>query len=190
MMKTIVLAAALALGVQAPVLAQSTSTPAKKELIAKVLQAQQPAFEIMARQMVEQPAMQLLQRAGQYIQARIPADKREGVARDVQAEARKYVDETYPFVRERALRLAPSTVGVVMDEQMSEDELRQILAIFESPAWRKFQGMGAEMQKALADKLVADVKDEVEPKVRSLDVALAKRLGVPTTPASGAGKGK
>lgn len=187
MMKTIVLAAVLAFNVQA--FAQAASTPAKKELVAKIMQLQQPAVEILARQIVEQPAAQMMQRAGQYLQARVAADKREAIARDIQAEARKYVEDTYPFVRERALKLAPTTIGVLIDEKMTEDELRQVLAILESPAWKKFQGLAPDMQRVLGEKLVQEVKAHVEPRVRSLDQALLKRMGI-SAPASGADTGK
>ena len=189
MMKTIVLAAALALTVHAQ--AQTASTPAKKELIAKILKAQQPGIENMARQLVEQPAMNLLQRAGMYIQARIPADKREAAVTDLQAQTRKYVDDTVPLVREKAIQLAPTTIGAVLDEKLNEEELREVLAVFESPTWRKFEALAPDMQKALGDKLVADSKDQVEPKLRALDAAFGKRLGV-TAPAaaSGASRGK
>ena len=188
MFKTIVLAAALALTAQAH--AQSASSPAKKELIARVLAAQQPAVEALARQLVEQPAAVMLQRAGQFIQTRVAADKREALARDVQADARKYFEETYPIVRDRAVKLAPTTIGALMDEKLTEDELRQVIAIFESAAWQKFQGLAPEMQKALGEKLVAESKDQVEPRVRALDQAMSKRLGLTGTAASGAGKGK
>ena len=188
MMKTIVLAAALAFTAAAN--AQTASTPAKKELVAKVLQAQQPAVEQLARQLVEQPAVQMLQRAGSFVQARVDADKREATMRDLQAEARKYVDETYPLVRERALKLAPTTIGTLLEEKMTEAELKQVLAIFESAAWRKFQTLGGDMQRALGEKLVPEVKDQVEPKVRALDQALARRLGITPAPASAPANGK
>ena len=188
MMKTIVLAAALAFTAAAP--AQTASTPAKKELVTRVLQAQQPAVEQMARQLVEQPAVQMLQRAASFVQARVEPDKREAMMRDLQADARKYVDETYPLVRERALKLAPTTIGAVLEEKMSEDELKQVLVVFESPAWRKFQTLGGDMQRALGEKLVADVKDQVEPKVRALDQTLARRLGINAGAASAPGNGK
>ena len=89
------------------------STPAKKELVAKVLQLQQPAIELVARAMAEQPAQILMQRAGPILQQRIPPDKRQAVAQEIQADVKKYVEDTVPMVRERAVALAPSTIGVI-----------------------------------------------------------------------------
>lgn len=181
MMKTLVLAAALALGAQAH--AQTTapaapSSPAKKELVTKILAAQQGAVEQLARQLVERPAVQLLQRASQVVAARVPAEQRETRFKELQDDARKYVDETYPLVRERALKLAPTTIGPVMESKMTEDELRQVLAVFESAAWRKYQGLGGEMQQALGQALVGEVREQMESRVRALDQTMAKRLGI------------
>lgn len=163
------------------------STPTKKELVAKVLQLQQPAIELVARAMAEQPAQVLMQRAGPLLQQRIPPDKRQAVARDIQADVKKYVDEAVPVVRDKAVALAPSTIGVVLDERFTEDELKQLIAIIESPVNRKFQSLGGEMQKGLTEKLVAETKPLIEVKIRALDRAVAARLGI-QPPAAAASK--
>ncbi len=167
--------------------AYAESTPAKKELVAKVLLLQQPAIELVARAMAEQPAQVLMQRASALLQQRIPPDKRQAVARDIQADLKKYVDEAVPVVRDRAVALAPSTIGVLLDERFTEDELKQLIAIIESPINRKFQALGGEMQKELSEKLVAETKSTIEAKVRALDRAVAGRLGI-KPPAEGASK--
>ncbi len=174
MNKLIVAALLLAMGY-----AHAESTAAKKELVAKMLQLQQPAVELVARAMAEQPAQLLLQRAGPVLQQRIPPDKRQAVAQEIQADVKKYVDEAVPLVRDRAIALAPSTIGVLLDERFTEEELKQLIAIIESPVNRKFQQLGPEMQKSLTEKLVADSKSLIEPKIRALDSALGKRLGLP-----------
>ena len=160
----------LAAGVQA----QTAST--KKDLVAKVLLLQQPAIEQAAQALAERPALQMLQQAGMALQSQVPADKREAVAKEIQAEAKKYADEAVPLVRERAVKLAPSTVGALLEEKFSEDELKQLIAIIESPVNRKFLQLGGEMQNALIDKLVAETQGAVEPKVKALEQAIGKRL--------------
>ena len=151
-------------------------TTAKKELVAKVLLLQQPAIEQAAQALAERPALQMLQQAGMALQSQLPADKREAVAKEIQAEAKKYADEAVPLVRERAVKLAPSTVGALLEEKFSEDELKQLIAIIESPVNRKFLQLGVEMQNVLIDKLVAETQAVIEPKVRALEQAIGKRL--------------
>jgi hypothetical protein len=183
MFKTMLLAAAIAVAGSAH--AQTPASPAKKELIARVLKLQQPDIENAARMLVEQPAMQLGQQAGQALQ-RLPAERREAVAQDIQADLRKYAEETGPIVRERAIKLAPTTLGAVLDERLNEDELRQIVAMLESPTVKKFQSLFPEMQRALSEKLVSESRAEVEPRLRALQQSVAQRLGI--TPAASAPK--
>ena len=55
----------------------AAASAAKKELVQKVLKLQQPSVENLARNLVEQPAGQLMQAAGRALQTQVPADKRE-----------------------------------------------------------------------------------------------------------------
>jgi len=177
-MAALLLAAAGLAQAQTP----APSSPAKKELTAKVLQLLQPAVEGLARQLAEQPAVQIQQRAGMALQ-QMPEDKRQTVGKEIDGDLKKYVDETNPIVRDRALKLAPATLGPLLEERFTEDELKQVVALLESPVNRKFQQLFPDMQRALGEKLVAESTTEVEAKVRILAQSVSKRLGVPA-PAS------
>ena len=166
--------------------AQNASSPAKKELIARILKLQQPGIEAMAQQLAEEPAIELQMRAAEALPQRVAADKRAAVAKEIEADLKKYADEAVPLVRSQAVKLAPTTIGTLLDQKFTEDELKQVASIIESPVYQKFQSLGPDMQKALSDKLVADTKASITPKVRTLEQNIAKRLGVPATPASGA----
>lgn len=190
----VVLAAALAAGgaahaqtAAAP--APAAASPAKKELVAKVLQLQTPGIEAMARALVEQPALQLAQRATIFVRQRVPEDKREALGRDLQTDLKKYVDETTPIVRDRAVKLAPSTIGTILEEKMTEDELREVIRILESPVNRKFQSLAGDMQRALTQKLVPEVSPQVQPKLQALEQAFARKLDAAATPPAGAASG-
>lgn len=158
--------------------AQAESSAAKKELVTKLLQLQQPGIETAARALAERPAAVMVQQAGLALQARVTLDKREAVAKDMQADLKKYLDEAVPLVTERALKLAPSTVGALIDEKFTEQELKDLIAIIESPVNRKFVALGGDMQKALVEKLVAETQDVINPKVKLLEASLSKRLGI------------
>jgi hypothetical protein len=147
-------------------------------LVARILKLQQPGIEAMARGLVEQPAMEMLGNAASALPVRVAKDKQESVAKEIQADAKKYVDDAAPTVQARAVQLAPSSIGALLEQKFTEEELKQIVGIIESPVYGKFQGMGEEMQKALIEKLVADTRGTIEPKVRALEQTIAKRLGV------------
>ena len=169
MLKAIALAVALASAAQA-------HADTKKELVQKLLVLQQPGIEAAGKQLAEQPAAAMMQRAGIAMQAGLPADKREAVARDIQSDVKKYADEAVPLLRKRAVELAPGTLGPLYEQHFNDDELKQLVTFLESPVYRKYQQLGAEMQRTLAEKLVADTRPTVEPKLRALEQQIAQRL--------------
>ena len=187
-MKKLVLTALLASAAMAH--AQNTaapaSSPAKKELIQKLMVLQQPGIENVARGLVEQPAAAMIQAASRALQ-QVPADKREATGKSIEADVKKYVEETNPIVRERALKLAPSTIGAALEEKFTEDELKQLIAWLESPIRKKYEQVVPDIQKGFTEKLVAEARPSVEPKLQALETKVRASLGVPpATAASGA----
>jgi hypothetical protein len=129
-----------------------------------------------------------MQEAGRVLQTQIPAEKREAIGKTIEADVKKYVDETYPPVRERALKLAPTTLGAALEEKFSEEELKQLIAWFESPVNKKFQQASGEMQGNFMQKLLAEARPVVEPKLQALEQKVRTSLGAPaaSAPADGA----
>lgn len=173
-MKRLLIAALLAGAALASAQAQT-----KKELVQKLLVLQQPGIEQVARGLVERPAVQMMQEAGLVLQRQIAPDKREAIGKQVEAEVKKYVEESVPLVRERAIKLAPSTIGPILEEKFSEDELKQLIAWFDNPVNKKYQQLGPEMQNAFVQKLVVDARPVVDPKIQALDGRLRVLLGAP-----------
>jgi hypothetical protein len=155
------------------------SSPAKKELVQKLMVLQQPGIENMARNLVEQPAVAMMQAAGRALQG-VPEDKREATGKSIEADVKKYVDESVPIVRERAIKLAPSTIGAAMEEKFTEDELKQLVAWLESPINKKYAQFGPEIQNSFTQKLIAEARPTIEPKIQALEAKVRATLGVPT----------
>lgn len=155
------------------------TSESKKELVTMLLALQRGGIEQLARNLAEQPAAMAAQNTRMHLLTRVPPERREALGKAADAEIRKYLDDAVPFVRDKAVQLAPSTVGKVLEEKFSEEELRQLITFIESPLNRKFQSATADLQKALLQKLNTDVKPDLEPKVRALDNNLARALGLP-----------
>jgi hypothetical protein len=120
------------------------------------------------------------------LQSQIPAEKREAAGKAIEADVKRYVDESVPLVCDKAIKLAPSTLGAAMEEKFSEDELKQLLAWFESPLNKKFQQVSPEMQNNFMQKLVAESRPLIEPKLQSLQQQVRNTLQA-AAPAAGAG---
>ena len=159
------------------VTAQGTSSSAKKTLIARILKVQQPVIEGLSRAMAERPAQAVMEKASLALATSVPADKRDATAQDIEGYVKKYLDEAVPLVTSRALRLAPTTVGTLLEDKFSEADLRQLVTLLESPVFNKYQQLSGDMQKVLLEKLLADTRGAIEPKVVALDQAVGKRLG-------------
>lgn len=159
--------------------AQGTASPAKKELVQKLLALQQPGIEAAARGIVERPAAQMMQEAARVLQTQFPADKRDAIGKSIEADVRRYVEDAFPAVRERAVKLAPSTLGATLEEKFSEEELKQLVAWFESPVNKKFQQASGEMQNNFMQKLVAEARPLVEPKLQALEQKMRTALAAP-----------
>lgn len=164
------------------------TSPAKKELVQRLLTLQRPGIEGLARNLVERPAMQLTQAANRVLQTEIPEARREAVAKQIQGDIDKYVNDNVPLLRDRAIALAPATIGTAFEERFTEDELRQLLAWLESPVNKKYQQLSPEIQEGFIAKLVSDTRDTVEPKIKALETSVSKRLGI--TPGQGQAQGQ
>jgi uncharacterized protein len=164
---TLVLLAALAVS---PAWAQS-----KKELAAKVVSLQQTDFEGIGRALAAQTAQRVMSAAGQAL-GQLPADKREAVGRELQADIQKFHDAVAPQLAERAAKLAPAVVQPALEEKFSEEELKAIIAFLESSASRKYFNVIGGLQPAIAEKVVTDTKPSIEPKLKTLEQGLQAKL--------------
>jgi hypothetical protein len=80
-------------------------------------------------------------------------------------------------------------VTPIYEERYSEDELKVVIAWLESPVSKKFQQIGAEIENSLAQKVMADTRGTVEPRLRALQTSVAKRLGIAPPPSAGGASG-
>ncbi len=174
-MRFLIIALALAAG--------GAHAQTKKELVAKVVALQQQGIENVGSMIASQTSQQMMQAAGQALPG-VPADKREAVGRQIRDDVKKFYDEIEPLLKKRATELAPSTVGAAYEEQFSEDELKALIAWLESPVSRKYVQFTSSQSNALAEKVIADMRPTIEPKIKALEAAVGRRLGVTAAPAA------
>ena len=155
----------------------------KAALVKQFIDLQRPGIEVLARVLVEDSSAQIAQAGSGYLQTQVPAEKREAAAKAADAELKKYFDDAYPYVRDKAVALAPGALGPVLSETFSEAELKQLIDWLQSPLSKKYEEVNPKLRNALTEKLVAETKPTIEPKMRALDAAVAKALGAPTGPA-------
>jgi hypothetical protein len=195
-MKRILALSALCLALGAQAQTALPTSQAKKDLVNRILVLQQPDVEMLAKNLAQEPAGRMLQEAGRVLQSQVAEDKRDAIARSLEASARKYVDEAIPLVRERAVKLAPSTIGTALEERFTEEELKGLVAWLESPTFKKYQQVAPEIQRNFMQKLVTDARPVIEPKLKALEESVRATLmstgsgGSSAPPAAAAPAGK
>lgn len=164
--------------------AQSTAIPgapasaAKKELVQRLLVIQQPAFENMTRDLLERPVRQMMGAAEEALEARVAPEKRPDAVKKIQDLLAKYRDETAPIIKDRAPKIGQASLGPVFEEKYTEEELKQLVAALESPAYKKFQQSLPELTNTYAQSLVKELDPIVAPKLKSLEQGVGAALGV------------
>lgn len=145
----------------------SAQAQSKKELVQKLIDMQQSSLENTARGLTENPARQLVAAAQQVIVQGVPEDKREATAKQVDAEIKKYLDAANPIVRASTIKQSQAAVAPLLEEKFTDDELKQLVTMLDSPVLKKYQGLLPEMSKTLVDKVVADARPQVDPKLQT-----------------------
>lgn len=170
--------------------ASAQPSQAKMEIVARLLETQQPGLEAMVRGLVEQLVAILLQQAGPILRERVPPERRDAAAKAIDASTKKYLEEATPLLRERANRLAPATVGAALESKLTEDELRQLLAWVESPVNKKYQQLMPAAQAEFSKALAADARPAMDAKLQALERSIGSALGLPVDGAASSPKSK
>ena len=164
--------------------AMAQPTPAKKALIDKIVALQQRGLaDNLAASIVQGPLPQLSQSVRAALQ-QVPADKREATVKAMDVELKKIVEENVSYLKDKISKAVPNTASALLDERFSEDELKQVLAWAESPVSQKFGLASVELQKAVAQKVMAEAGPTLDGRFKTLQASLAKQLGIPPQPAA------
>jgi uncharacterized protein len=176
MKKIAMMIAALAIGGTA----QASTPPAKQELVNRVLQLWHP--ESIGESMLQAPVGDAVQQARAVLQGRVSPERRDAALKEIVADARKFMDDNKPLAQASAHKLVGSTVAPLLADRFSEEELRQVIAILESPVRKKFENMLPELQKKLGESVAADTRAVIDPKLQELQQRIGMRLRSAVTP--------
>ncbi|HYD79553.1 MAG TPA: DUF2059 domain-containing protein [Paucimonas sp.] len=154
--------------------ASAPITPAKQELVQRLLKLWH--VETLGQSMLQEPVADAVNQARAMLQGRATPEKRDAALREIAADAKKFLEDSAPIVTGSAQKLIPSTVAPLLAERFSEDELRQIIAMLESPVKRKFEALAPELQKSLGEKIAADTRPVIDPKLQELQQRIGMRL--------------
>lgn len=146
----------------------------KREQILRLPISQKAALDGLATDITQAPARQLM---GQFVQpaiALVPPEKREATGQQIDAELQKYQESATPLVKASANKVGPGAVAGLLEDKFTEEELKQLATMLDSPVLKKYQGIIPELQKTLIDKVTADARSQVDPKLQALQDNIRK----------------
>ncbi len=150
----------------------------KQKLVQRVLALWH--LEDSAVVMVQRPAADAMQQARIALQGRVSAAKQEATLRDIATDLQKYVDEATPTVRDSATRLKAPTLAPLLAQNFSDDELRQLIALLESPVKKKFEQLVPQLERAFGERLAAESRAAIDPKLQAMTQNVGLKLRAAT----------
>jgi uncharacterized protein len=150
----------------------------KEKLVQKVLTLWHIEDEAIV--MVQRPAADAVNQSRIALQGRVSAAKQESTMKEIAVDVQKYIDEATPIVRDNALKVKAPTLTPLLMQNFSEDELRQLVALLESPVKKKFEGLVPKFERAFGEKIAADSRAAVDPKLAAMTQSVGLKLRAAT----------
>lgn len=155
--------------------AQAQSISAEKQkLIDHVLALWH--VEDTAIMMVQRPAIRAMEQSRVVLQGRVAPAKQESTLREVSGDIQKYVDEATPIAKASASKLKGPTLAPLLAQNFSEDELKQLIALLESPIKKKFEQLVPQLEKAFGEKVQQDAAPAIDPKLKAMTESVGLKL--------------
>lgn len=154
--------------------------PDKQALVQRVL-AKMP-MENVGLGMLQAPVAESLRQARALLQGRVTPDKQDAAMKDISAEATKFLEAEAPVVRASTKAVVASAIAPLLAQRFSEDELKQLVALLESPVKAKFEALVPEIQQTLGEGVAKANQAEVNPKLADLQQRIGMRLRSAVTP--------
>jgi len=148
--------------------------PAKQALVQRVLDKM--GLESVGLQMLQTPVADMLRQSRVVVQSRVPADKQDALMKDITAEATKFVEQEAPALRASTHAIVQSSVAPLLAQKFSEDELKQLAGILESPVLAKFETIVPEMKRAVGENVARAQGAQIQPKMTELQNRVGLKL--------------
>ncbi len=176
MKKLIATFAVASLALAATVHAQ-TADP-KLEWATKAVALQQgPELERLVIQLADSATQDILQNWGPKLQSDVAPAKMEQSKDSLNAELKKYFDDVTKTINAKVSKVSAAALVPAYMERFSLDELKQLVAFFESPAIKKYQSAAPELGNLFVKQLIEETRADVTARAKQFDDAAAKIIG-------------
>ena len=183
-MKKIIYSLALAATVLAATALAQTADP-KIELATKVVALQQgPELDRLVQQLSGGATQELIASWGPKLEASVPKAKQQKASEDLNVELKKYSEDANKLIGKQVSKVSADTLVPAYAEKFTLEELKQLVAFFESPAIKKYQNTAPELGNIFVQKLIEASRTDVMARAKQFDDAAVKIVGSSPAPAA------
>ncbi len=176
----LVAACAIFYWASSPIYAQTAD--AKRPLASRAVAAQEGAeMDRMLAQLADSATQQMIGNWDERV-ANLPAAKQQGAIAALDAELKKFNDDTLKLITAQAPKARNDVLVGAYVERFSQDELKQLVALLEAPVFKKYQTIAPELGNLYVKAIVDGTRDQVTARSKAFDAAAAKIVGVPASP--------
>jgi uncharacterized protein len=183
-MKKIIYSLALA-GTVLSSTALAQTADAKMELATKVVALQQgPELDRLVQQLSGGATQELIASWGPKLEASVPKAKQQKASEDLNVELKKYSEDANKLIGKQVSKVSAETLVPAYAEKFTLEELKQLVAFFESPAIKKYQSTAPELGNIFVQKLIEASRTDVMARAKQFDDAAVKIVGSSPAPAA------
>ena len=153
---------------------EASVTKTKQQLIQRLLELWH--VEAVGVTMLRAPVEDAIRQANAVMQARATPEKKLEAMKDIEGYSKELLEKLLPNVLEKAKKLTQTTIVPILSEKLTEEELRQLITILESPVKAKFEALVPELQAALGNKLGEEQGKEIKPQMEEYQLRVGKRV--------------
>jgi uncharacterized protein len=165
-------------GLAACTIAHAQTPDPKLEWATKAVALQQgPELERLVSQLADSATQDILQNWAPKLQSDVPPAKQEQAKVGLNGELKKYFDDVSKTINSKVSKVSAEALIPAYMERFSLDELKQLVAFFESSAVKKYQASAPELGNVFVKQLIEATRDDVTARTRQFDDAAAKIVG-------------
>ena len=160
-------------GVQAQTSPQAASpagvSTAKREAAAKLVSLQRgPEMDRMTYQLTAGAVQPVIEKWEPRLES-IPAAKQQKARDQLNAEIKTLGDSTRKLIEGQLDKSSETTLLPAYLERFSEEELQQLVNLFEAPAFKKYQTMAPELGNVWVKDVIENTRQTVMDKEKAFD---------------------
>lgn len=166
--------------------AQAQTADSKLEWATKAVALQQgPELDRLIGQLAESSSQELVENWGNKLRAQVSKAQFDTSVESLNAELKKYNDDVSKIIKNKVNKASTDSLIPAYMERFSQDELKQLVAYFESPVVKKYQAAAPALGNIFVNQLIMETRVDVTARAKKFDEAATKIVGTaPKAPAA------